>query len=298
MIDTHCHIHFRGMDADREAIIARCREKGMILNLVGTQKDTSKNAVELARQHDWMYASLGTHPNHLFPTYIDEGESQFMSREEDFDEEYYESLYQSAPEKIIAIGETGLDLFHVPKEPSVEVVLEKQKKVFLKHVAFAKKHDLPLVIHVRDHVNPAHAGHVASAHDHLISLLKSELLVTRYSLRGTVHCYTSNWTHAQEYLKLGLYIGFTGVITFPAKKTSPQQQNDLLEVVEKMPLDRILIETDAPYLAPQAHRGERCEPWMVEEVIKKIAELREISVGEVEEATTQNALTLFSKIVH
>lgn len=272
------------MDADRDGIIERCREKGMILNLVGTQKDTSKNAVELAKKHHWMYASIGAHPNHLFPTYIDEGESQFMSREEDFDEDYYEEIYQLAPEKIIAIGETGLDLFHLPKEPSVEVVLEKQKKIFLQHVAFAKKHDLPLVIHCRD------------AHNHLISLLKSELPVTRYPLRGTIHCYTSNWTHAQEYLKLGLYIGFTGVITFPAKKTNPQQQNDLLEVVQKMPLDRMLIETDAPYLAPQAHRGRRCEPWMVEEIIKKIAELRGISIREVEEVTTKNALTLFNKI--
>lgn len=284
MIDTHCHIHFRGMDEDRDAIIARCREKGMILNLVGTQKDTSKNAMELAKQHDWMYASIGTHPNHLFPTYIDEGESQFMSREEDFDEEYYESLYQSAPDKIIAVGESGLDLFHLPKEPSVEVVLEKQKKIFLKHVAFAEKHDLPLVIHCRE------------AHDHLISLLKSEVRSPKSEVRGTVHCYTSNWTHAQEYLNLGLHIGFTGVITFPAKKTNPKQQNDLLEVVEKMPLDRILIETDAPYLAPQAHRGERCEPWMVEEVIKKVAELRGLTVGEVEKVTTENALRLFSKI--
>lgn len=283
LFDTHCHIQFRGLDADREVIINRCKEKNVLLNLVGTQKETSKRAVELAEQHDGMYASIGVHPNHLFPTYIDEEESKFMSREEDFDEAYYEELAQS--KKVIAVGETGLDLFHVPTDIPVEAVLEKQKEVFLKHVRFAKKHQLTLVIHCRE-ASRLNIG----AHRHLIELLKSDISKIPPAV---VHCYTGNWAYAQEYLSLGLYLGFTGVITFPPKKTDPKSQEDLLEVIRNMPLDRIVIETDAPYLAPQAYRGKRSEPWMVEEQVKKIAELRGLSVQEVEDITTKNAKRLF-----
>lgn len=281
IIDTHCHIQFKGQDTDRAEIIKRSRDRGIIFNLVGTQKDTSKKGVLLAMEHDDMYASLGTHPNHLFPTYIDEEESHFMSREEDFDDEYYEEVFNLAPHKVIGVGECGLDLFHLPPEISVETVLEKQKEVFKKHVAFAIKHDLPLVIHVRD------------AHNHMIELLKEIELPTR---RGTIHCYTGNWTDAQEYLKLGFYLGFTGVITFPAKKTNPAQQESLWEVIRNMPEDRIVVETDAPYLAPQKFRGERCEPWMTEENVKKIAELRGKLAEEMEAIIFTNTKRLFHKI--
>ncbi len=282
ILDTHCHIQFKGMDADRDAIIARCREKKMVLNLVGTQKDTSKRAVELAKQNDDMYASLGTHPNHLYPTYVDEEESTFISREEDFDDAYYEDLYNQAPEKIIAVGETGLDLYHIPDpaEMPTEQILEKQKKVFLAHADFAHRHNIPLVIHVRE------------AHEHMIRVLKS----LNRQVRATIHCYTGNWEFAQEYLALGCYLGFTGVITFPPKKTNPEQQLGLLEVVQKMPLDKILVETDAPFLAPQAYRGTRSEPWMCEEQIKKIAQLRNMSIEEVEKLVFKNSLRLFDKV--
>ncbi len=281
IIDTHCHIQFKGQDTDRAEIIKRSRERGIIFNLVGTQKDTSKNGVLLAMENDDMYASLGTHPNHLFPTHIDEEESHFMSREEDFDEEYYEEVFNLAPHKVIGVGECGLDLFHLPPEIPVETVLERQKMVFKKHVSFAIKYDLPLVIHVRD------------AHNHMIELLKEIQLPAR---RGTIHCYTGNWVDAQEYLNLGFYLGFTGVITFPIKKTNPTQQESLWKVIQKMPEDRIVVETDAPYLAPQKFRGERCEPWMTEECVKKIAELRGKSIEEMEEIIFANTKRLFYKI--
>lgn len=270
------------MDEDRNEIIERCRKRGMILNLVGTQKDTSKRAVELAMKHDVMYASIGNHPNHIFPTYMTEEESSFMTREEDFDTEYYEELYQMAPEKIIGVGETGLDLFHIPdpKDAPTETVLQKQKEVFLKHYDFAVKHDLPLVIHVRD------------AHDHMIEVLQK----LEHPIRATIHCFTGNWEQAQKYLEMGCYLGFTGVITFPKKKTKPEEQESLLEVVEKVPLDRIIVETDAPYLAPQAHRGKRSEPWMCEEQIAFIAEKRGISPTELEDIILANSRRLFTKV--
>jgi TatD DNase family protein len=275
LFDTHCHIQFNGFNHDREETIARCAEKGMLLNIVGTQKDTSKKAVELAEQYEWMAASIGTHPNHLFPTHIDEEESHFMSREEDFDEAYYEKLVRSP--KVVAIGETGLDLFHLPKDVSRDIVLEKQKKVFTAHYEFAQKHDKAMVIHCRD------------AHDELITLLKK----FEKPPRAVIHCYTSDWAHAEQYLEMGFYIGFTGVITFPPKKSDPMAQEDLLEAVKKIPLDRIVVETDSPYLAPIPYRGKRAEPWMVASVAEEIAEVKELEYEEVEESTTMNAKRLF-----
>lgn len=247
----------------------------MILNLVGTQKDTSRAGVEMAQKYPFTYASIGLHPVHLFSTHIDEEESSFTSREEDFDYEYYKTLGQDP--KVVAVGECGLDLYRLPEGRTVEEVLEKQKKVFTLQYKLAQELNLAMVIHCRE------------AHQQLIDLLKT----MTSAVRGTVHCYTSNWHFAKQYLGLGLNLGFTGVITFPPRKTDPQAQLDLLEVVKNCPLERIVIETDAPYLAPQAYRGTRCEPPMVEEVIKKIAELKNLSFVEVEKATTENAKKLF-----
>ena len=112
-------------------------------------------------------------------------------------------------------------------------------------------------------------------------------------VRGVIHCYTGDWETAKKFLDLGFYLGFTGVITFPARKTNPKATADLLEVVQKCPLDRMLVETDAPYLAPQAYRGKKCEPWMVEEVVKKIAEMRGKSFEEMIRKTEDNTKMLF-----
>lgn len=277
LLDSHCHLQFKAYENDRDEVILRCQEKGVIMNVVGTQKDTNKKAIELAEKHDNIYATIGLHPIHLFPAFVDEQESRFISREEDFDEAHFEQFVKSP--KVIAIGEAGIDLFHLPKDKSLEEALKKQKEVFIKHYNFAKKHNLPIVIHVRN------------AYDEM-----TEVLLSANDIQGVVHCYSGNWQNAQKFLDLGLYLGFTGVITFPPLKTNPQPHLELLEVVKKCPLDRILVETDAPYLAPQKYRGQRCEPWMVEEVVKKIAEIKEKTVEEIQKITLQNALNLFSRI--
>ncbi len=275
MIDTHCHIQFNAYKNDQADVIKRCQEKGIILNVVGTQKDTSQAAVEIAEKFPFMYASIGLHPIHLFSTHIDEEESKFLSREEDFDYEYYKNLGQSP--KVVAIGECGLDLYRIPEGKTKEEILEKQRPTFTAQYNLAQELGLAMVIHVRE------------AHEEMVELLTS--LTSK--IRGTVHCYTGNWHYAQKYLALGLNLGFTGVITFPPKKSDPQTQLSLLEVVRNCPLDRIVVETDAPYLAPNPYRGKRCEPWMVEEVIKKIAEVKGISPKEVAVATTENAKKIF-----
>lgn len=313
MIDTHCHIQFQGYQDDREAVLSRCRQKGVVMNAVGTQMDTSKKAVEMAEKYENIYATIGLHPIHLHAKQVDEEESSFLSREEDFDEKFYDELAQS--KKVIAVGECGLELFHLPEELDKEKVLEKQREIFIKQYNFAQKHNLPLVIHVRDAYDEMFSlisslkGEKSFGEDnfgvHNSNVIQQVLTSKDSSLRlsgirnepwGVVHCYGGNWQQAEKFLTLGLYIGFTGVITFPARKTDPQPTLDLLEVVEKCPLDRILVETDAPYLAPQAYRGQKCEPWMVEEVVKKIAGIRHLSVEEVEKITLENALRLFNKI--
>ncbi len=278
LIDTHAHVQFQAYKDDQKQVLERCRSKNMILNIVGTQKDTSKMAVELAEQFDWMYASIGTHPIHLHSTHVDEEETSFQSREEDFDEAFYEQLAQSP--KVIGVGECGLDLFHVPTDVPKEQVLEKQKNVFIKHAQFAHKHNFPLVIHCRD------------AHDEMIEVLQA----LPFQVRGTVHCYTSHWDHAQKYLDMGLYLGFTGVLTFPPKKSQPHIQGNLIEVAKKMPFERMVLETDSPYLAPAKYRGQRAEPWMLEEQIKFIAQLRGMSQEQVQQGIEENTLRLFDKI--
>ncbi len=280
MVDTHAHAHFNAYKLDSDEVIKRSLSKGTIINLVGTQSNTSRLAVEVANKYDNVYASIGLHPEHLFSKHVDEEETSFQSREEDFDYELYKKL--ASDPKVIGIGECGLDLYRIPEGLTAEQMLPKQKEVFLEHIKLAQEMNLPMVIHCRE------------AHEHLTEILQA----TSYQLpaSGTIHCYTSNWANAQKYLSMGFYIGFTGVITFPPLKSNPQAQADLLEVVTKMPLDRILLETDCPYLSPVPYRGKRGEPWMVEATAAKIAELRGISLAEVMEATTQNAKRLFTRI--
>jgi TatD DNase family protein len=281
MFDTHCHVQFNGFKNDAQEVVKKCGQIGMILNLVGTQKDTSRAGVEMAELYPFAYASIGLHPVHLFSTHIDEEESKFLSREEDFDYEYYKKLGQS--KKVIAVGECGLDLYRLPENKTKEEVLEKQKKVFSLQYKLAQELNVALVIHVRE------------AHEEMIGLIRQLMAESGVQqVRGTVHCYTGNWHFAQQYLELGLHIGFTGVITFPPRKIDPQSQLDLLEAVKNVPLERIIVETDAPYLAPIPFRGQRCEPPMVEHTIRKIAVIKNISFAEAEKATTENAKKLFN----
>lgn len=277
MIDSHCHIQFSGFNDDYEKVIKRCQEKNCAMLAVGTQKDTSKKAVEFARQYDNVYAIIGLHPIHSSSTEVDEEETSFVSREEEFDYEYYKNL--ASQPKVAGIGECGLELFHIAKDQNREEILVKQKRGFLQQIKLADELNLPLSIHVRE------------AYDEVLEVVKNQ------KMRGVIHCYSSDWPTAQKFLDLGFYLGFTGVITFPAKKSNPKATIDLLEVVRKCPLDRILVETDAPYLAPQSYRGQRCEPWMVEEVVKKIAKIRELNLDELLEITIKNTKKLFTALL-
>ncbi len=319
MIDSHCHIQFNAYKNDAEEVIKRCRQRGVFLNCVGSQMDTSRRAVEYADKYPDVYATVGLHPVHLFATEVDEEENKFVSREESFDYEEYKKL--AGHPKVVAIGECGLELFHIPPNITKEEMLVKQKEAFLAQYKLARELNLPVVIHVReaheemiellrviarspdlDRTVPAKAGEQSRAQSVIPAKAGIRDFATADSrfrgndINGVVHCFTADWPTAQKYLELGLYLGFTGVITFPAKKTNPQPTLDLMETIKNCPLDRILIETDAPYLAPQAYRGQRCEPWMVAEVAKKIAEIKGLTLEEIIKITENNTRRLFDKI--
>jgi TatD DNase family protein len=309
-IDSHCHIQFKSFADDYKDVVARSIEKGCIMNTIGTQMATSKRAVELAEQYDEIYATVGLHPIQSKKVSVEEEQYvSFVARGEDFDTAYYRELIQSS-KKVIAVGETGLDAYHVPKDELLADVFEHQWALFLKHYELAEEFDLPLVLHVRDAheemirrleqipplVGEARWGLQQESADSIKERPPLTPPTRGRTFRGVVHCFTGNWQQAQAYLDLGFYLGFTGVITFPPKKTDPAPQEALLEVVDTIPIDRILVETDAPFLAPQAYRGQRCEPWMTEEVIKFIAERRGIDVGVFREQTVENTKNLFTRI--
>ena len=297
MIDSHCHLQFNAYKNDVVAVIGRCCEKKMIMNVVGTQRDTSVAAVELAEKYDNIYATIGLHPIHTTSTEVDEEEINFKSREEILDYEFYKKL--ASHPKVIGIGECGIELFHLPADADREAIVAKHSESFLLQAKLGQELNLPMVIHVRD------------AYEEMIDTLKKSIsrlqsldqtspspspLRRGGKIEGVVHCYTGDWPTAQKFLDLGLYLGFTAVITFPPRKTNPKADLDLKEVVEHCPLDKILIETDAPYLAPKKYRGQRCEPWMVEEVAAKIAEIRGLTKEEVIKITEENARRLFTRI--
>ncbi|MFA6296405.1 MAG: TatD family hydrolase [Patescibacteria group bacterium] len=183
----------------------------------------------------------------------------------DFDNNFRENFIKLAKtKKVVAIGECGLDYFYT-KDPKN---IEQQKKLFIAEIEIAKELNLPLIIHCRD------------AYEDAYEILKDK------QAKGVMHCYLSNWQMAQKFLDLGFYISFTGAITYKKKE-------EVLEVVKKMSLDKIMVETDCPYLTPQIFRGERNEPMYVKYVIKKIAEIKGINFDEVEKKTTENAVKLF-----
>lgn len=270
LIDSHCHINFQAYAKDQAAVIKRAQEQGIKMLCVGSQLSTSQRAVEIAKNYPGqVYAAVGLHPIHLIDqvyTEIIDGEKiEFRTRAETFAYAKYKDL--AAQTEVVALGETGFDFFHCDKK----AVTMKQMETLDLHIKLAQELSKPLIFHCRE------------AYAELLDFLK------QYSgLQGVVHCYGGNLEQAQEFIKLGLYIGFTGIITF--KKKTEELQN----IAKQLPLERILIETDCPYLAPEPHRGERNEPLYVSYVAQKIAELKNISAAEVEKQTLENTQRLFN----
>lgn len=283
LIDTHTHVNFSAFKEDGKEVVERALKVGIWLINVGSQHSTSARAVKMAQNYEeGIYAAVGLHPIHLLESYYDSSELdelvKFKTKTEEFDFEKYSELAKNP--KTVAIGETGLDYFHLKdlNEDEKARAQEKQKEVFAKHLELAAQANKPAIIHCRD----SSFGQ-KDAYQDMLAILK-EVKKKEPELRGVNHFFAGTLSEAETLFELDFLISFTGVITFV---------KDWDAVIKTAPLEKIMVETDAPYVAPVPYRGKRNEPLYVEEVAKKIAELKGISFEEVARQTTLNARTLF-----
>ncbi len=258
MIDSHVHIDFKEFDNDREEVMKRFFDAGgeKMIN-VGCDLSSSIRSYELAKNNENVFASAGIHPHDANSV-----NKSSLKKLEELVRHY----------KVIAVGEIGLDYFRNLSSQ------EKQIEAFRLQLELADNHNMPLIIHCRD------------AYNDLIDILKS---YQTDDWRGVIHCFGGSQKIAEEFLELGFYIGFTGTVTYYKDKSKLGNKPEIYNVIENIPLDRILIETDCPYLAPVPERGERNEPLLVRYVAKKIAHIRNTSFEEIEKATSENAKKLF-----
>jgi TatD DNase family protein len=307
LIDTHAHVQFSGYKNESDAVMQRALGSGIGVINVGTQIDTSREAVsmlEIYQQNVW--AVIGLHPEHTYQHLVDEEESHFRSREEQFDPEAYKQLAQNP--RVVGIGECGLDYFRLSGQPDIVGIKQKQQIVFKQQIDLALETDKALVVHCRP------SPEAVDAYEDVLEILTpfvssqkprsdSEELsgiqkidsgspsMTRgvrndKPLRFEIHCFTGTLEIAKKFVNLGGYLGLNGIITFD--KTGNSEV-----VVKNIPLENIILETDCPYLAPLPFRGKQNEPAYVKYVAEKIAEWKNISIDEVENQTTSNAEKLF-----
>lgn len=266
--DNHAHLNFAAYDGDREDAACRTLEGDVWVVNVGTKLKTSISATELASKYDeGVYATVGLHPVHTSASFHDsqelgEGSEPFTSSGEVFDAEAFKGLARD--EKVLGIGETGLDYFRLEAG-----TLEVQRRAFLSQINLSNEVEKPLMLHIR----PGEGG---DAYKDAYEILKSEA-----EMGADVHFFAGSTEDARRFLDLGYYISFTGVITFA---------RDYKELVDFVPLERILSETDCPYVTPVPHRGERNEPFYVKEVVSKIAEIKGLELEKTRETLLSNAL--------
>lgn len=280
--DSHTHIHFKGFEEDREEVIHRAQEAGVLMVTVGTQIDTSRHGLEVAEAHEGVWATVGLHPNHTTEqTFSDPNESEELAvvktRTEIFDVEAYRPL--ALHPKCVGIGECGFDFYRIPEHLNREEVIATQEVMLRRQFDLATEVGKPVVIHCRDAYGPQ------------ADLIAEYVSAGKLPARGVMHCFSGTEKEAERFLELGFYISFSGVVTFSPRKG--EGENALWQVVKKVPLDRLMIETDAPYLAPMPMRGKRNEPLFVKYTAEFIAKLRGVSVEAIAEATTQNAMRVF-----
>lgn len=260
-VDSHAHLEGHRFDADRETVIARAREAGIETIVAIGNGDGPVNfdcGILLAEKYEFIYATIGIHPH----------EAKLA------DQAAFDRMEQLAKRpKVIAWGEIGLDYYydHSPRE--------LQQQVFVKQMELARAAKLPIVIHCRPSDNSENAW------DDCLRLISEQWVPS--GLGGVMHCFTGNTEQAKRSLDMGFVISFAGNVTFP----KAQQIRDAARMV---PMDRMLIETDSPFLAPIPHRGKRNEPMFVKEVARQIGELRGLSAEEIGVQTTQNFQGFFS----
>lgn len=281
LFDTHAHINFKAYSEDGDEVIKRALDNNVWMINVGSQYSSSKRAVEYAQKYPkGVYAAIGLHPLHLEDVKVDVlEEDQFESRKEVLDIEKYKEL--AGNPKVVAIGEIGLDYYHIKNGKGVKVELTSnksgalientQKQIFREQLKLAAEINKPVIVHCR------------SANQDTFNILK-QTKEKHTNLRGVIHCFNDSLEQAKKYINLGFFIGFNGLITFTREWD---------EVIRKIDLNKILLETDCPYLTPVPFRGKRNEPRYVEYVARKIAEIKGVELEEVAEQTTENVVELF-----
>ncbi|RXI41106.1 hydrolase TatD [Clostridium tetani] len=251
IFDSHAHYDDDSFNEDRIRVLEELKNNNIIgvLNC-GSSFKGAVDSLNLAKNNDFFYAAVGIHPE-----YADTVDEDMLN----------EIKNMTSHPKVKAIGEIGLDYYYEDNPPK-----EVQKEAFIKQMKLAKELNLPVVIHDRD------------AHKDILDIIKMFPEV-----HGVIHCFSGSVEFARECLKLGYYIGFTGIVTFKnARKT--------LEVVKEVPIDKILVETDCPYMAPEPHRGKRNRSEYIEQIIKKVAKIKEISEEELNNQVILNTKHLLN----
>ena len=254
LIDSHCHLEYKGLVEDQQGVLARARAAGIsgFLNISTRQREWDQVIATAARERD-VWASVGIHP-HEADAHADLGEAALIAA--------------AAHPKVIAIGETGLDYYYEHSERAT------QQALFRTHSAVARETGLPLIVHTRD------------AEEDTAGIIAEEM--GKGAFPALIHCFTASADFARAMLDLGLTISLSGIVTFKNAK-------DLAAIASEIPEDRLLVETDAPFLAPIPHRGQVCEPAFTADTARFVAGLRGVEPETLGETTTRNFFRLFSK---
>ena len=254
LIDSHCHLEYKGLVEDQQGVLARARAAGVggFLSISTRQREWDRVIATAEREAD-VWASVGIHP-HEADGHADMGEAALIAA--------------AAHPKVIAIGETGLDYYYDHSDR------ETQKSLFRRHISVSRETGLPLIVHTRDAEDDTHA------------ILAEEMEKGAYP--ALIHCFTASADFARKVLDLGLTISLSGIVTF-------KNARDLQAIAAQVPEDRLLVETDAPFLAPVPHRGQVCEPAFTADTARFVSGLRDIAPEYLAEATTRNFLKLFGK---
>lgn len=272
LLDAHAHLNFAAFVDSAEGVIASCQKEDIWCVMPGSQLATSTRSQILASRHAGMFAAVGQHPTHV--------------DDELFDYEKYSALIRAGlpampagkalqAGHVVAVGECGLDSFRLSAEKK-EATLDRQRALLSQHVRLAKEFNLPMIIHGRGPKEDP---------DEIYRQLYAELKDA--GIRGVLHCYLGSYAAAKPFLDLGFYVSFTGIVTFA-------NAQDLWETAKQIPLDRLMVETDSPYLTPVPHRGESPNtPLYVRHVVEHVARLRGMQYEELAAQTVANAREFF-----
>ena len=252
-VDIHSHLSFPEYDIDRQEVLVRMEENEVLAITVGTDLEKSKKAVEVAESNERVWATIGMHPGLC------------QNPNVSFDNKEFSELVKSP--KVVAIGECGLEYFHLAKD-----TIDLQKKLFEDQIEFALENNKPLMLHCRE------------SYDDALDILENYKKEAEEKLRGNSHFFAGDLNQAKRFLDIGFTMSFTGVITFT---------HDYDEVIKYLPIDSIMSETDAPFVAPVPFRGKRNEPIYVIEVVKKMAEIRRQNIDFLNNSIIENFKRVF-----